>query len=133
MHTRCRALQKTESKSCYADVFIIAPVNDPEFPHQYNPIYEELKTSEDICNDYRLLCMILNEEVPNKLREVFLDSLNDLQFRLRSDDSYVNLPRFKKYLAELSHLIVAPYFAPSIQVERELGTLGFAAKSETVL
>lgn len=118
----------------YSDVYIIVPTRSPPFPNQYNPVHEELNTIKNRTDDYRMFCMVLSEQVPNELREAFFDSLEELKFEIKPDNTYKDLPRFKEFLHDLSYTtLVDPYYAPSILVEDDLKRLGFNAECHPVL
>lgn len=134
MRTKYRAVRSPRSEYARSDIYIIAPTRSPPFPHQYNPVHEELNAIKNKIEDYRLFCMVLSEEVPNELREVFFDSLVDLKFNIKTDNTYEDLHRFKEFLHNLSYdTIIDPYYAPSIRVEDDLKGLGFNAECDSVL
>lgn len=133
MRTRYRAKQCSTTEHITSDVYIIAPTHNPCFPHKYSPVQEELRAMKSRTEEYRLFCMVLSEQVPNELKEVFFDSLAELKFELKQESSYKDLLRFKKFLYDLSYTtIVGPYYAPSIRVEDDLKCLGFSAECNPV-
>lgn len=119
----------------HSDIYIIAPSHSPPpFPSKFTPIREELSHLGNRIDDYRLLCLVISEREPNELRDAFYDSLDELQFEIRSDNTYRDLPKFKNFLQELSReVVVVPYYAPSIRIEDDLISMGFAVESDTVV
>lgn len=115
-----------DSINVSSDLFLITPAYNPEFPFQYTPVHRE-KDSAASQSNYRLICLIVNDEGENpEFKDAFFESLDALKFNIKKDIDYIDLPYLKRYLHDLSEEMVAPYCVPSAFAEKAVKASGLS-------
>jgi hypothetical protein len=116
-----------------ASLYLMNPQNEAGLLAKYNPIQVEKRAIVENRENYRIMLMLSGRTESEEMKAAYFETLSELEFKVREENTFQDLPRFREYMRDISENIVERYIAPFLQVEKDLKKLGIDSNNTLVM